>query len=125
DDVLAEIGLPDFNAILLQQWIEVNLLGDHGLRLDDGLDVVFFRDLENVIARLFAIRCPEDVSTTRRDRLFELDQILIESAERFGLDLCAAVAGGLPIGKPRLAFVVSRFVAVDTLADGLAMTQIK
>jgi hypothetical protein len=43
-DEFAQIGLDDFVTVLLQRVVQVNLLGGHGLGLDDGTGVFSFDD---------------------------------------------------------------------------------
>ena len=55
DDVFAEIGLDRHDAVLFQEGVEADLLGDHRLALGDGLGVPLAGDVEEDLAGVVRI----------------------------------------------------------------------
>ena len=90
NDVFAEIGLDRHDAVRLEEIVEPDLLGDHGLALGDRLGARLPADVENQPARLF-----------RRHRMMHVaaggaHPLLIGFEIEIEMRVVLDVAGGIP-----------------------------
>ena len=58
DDALAQVGLHDFNATLLQIGVHLTLLGEHGFGLHHLLHVMVLQNAIYYLVELLGILCP-------------------------------------------------------------------
>ncbi len=91
DDELAQIRLDHAAPVCLQGVIQLDLLGDHRLRLDDLADTVGLSDRANVFHRLLGVSGEEDGSAHSLDRLCELGEVPIEIGERVDADVPSSI----------------------------------
>ena len=98
NDELAQIGLDHLKAGLLERFVQVNLLGGHGLGFDNRARLFFADDAKDDVARLLAGAGPMNSCATRFQFVGEIDQIFVEMVDRFPFSF----GGGLPSGLPVL-----------------------
>src|ERR1700733_14983369 len=102
----------------------MNFLRGHRFRLDDCLRLAVPRQIDNVIARFFAVRGPEDVTAAVLNFLFEFEQVAVEMIDRFPLYLMAFLARRLPILKSRATAANRGVVLINVVANYLAVSLI-
>ena len=78
DDPLAQVGLRHLDALLLEEGVEVHLLGGHRLRLGDALDPVLLAEPGQVLLHLGGVGGPEDLGPGLGGLLLELLGQLVE-----------------------------------------------
>ena len=124
DDEFAEVGFDDFKAGVLQCFVEMNLLGGHGLGLDDGAGPFVANDSEDNLACLLAGAGPVHLGAAGFQFVGEGGEILVEMVDGIPFGLGSGLAGGLPVLKSSFGFVARGFVFAEGSLDKLAMTEV-
>ena len=122
---LAEIGLPDLNASLLQYRAEMDFFRHHGFRLHHGAHTEPRGNVLYVGAGFFAIGGPENMSAARNHFFFELEKVAIQMIDGFPLDLLALLASGFPVLDARATLEVCYIVAVHAALNDFAVHQVR
>ena len=102
DDVLAQVGLDDLEAGLLERLVEVDLLGRHRLGLDDRAHAASAAQVDDDAPRVLGVGRPVYLPARRDDLFFELLKVAIEVSER---------------SRPRGARPVAHVVGVDQAVE--------
>ncbi len=100
DDVFTKIGLDRGDAVVLEEVVEPDLLGDHRLALGDDPGADGAADAEHSLARLLRCARPVDLAAGRDHVLFIELEVEIEVCEGVVFDLAAHFAQRLEFRKP-------------------------
>ncbi len=132
NDPLAQVGLADLDARLLQVGIQMDFFRGHRLRFDDALDAVFLRQVEDVVAHLRGIGGAKDVGTAclgisregfgqliqmRGGITFALGNL---SAHGFEIDAFVSFLAADAVGLGKTAQCAREFGIVHRGVDGVA-----
>ncbi len=98
-DVLAEVGLDRGDAVLLEEVVEADLLGDHRLALGDRLRAGGAADVEDGLARLGRRAAPVHPAALLAHLRLEGLEVGVEVLERVVLDVAAGVAQVVEFGQ--------------------------
>ena len=99
NDVLAQVGLHNFESIVLQDVVETHLLRDHRFALDDGMSIVASCDVPHVTVRLIDICGEVDIAAMGFDIVCELAQVVVQVRYRVVLDSFTARPLRFPIQR--------------------------
>ena len=91
-NVFPEVGFDDTDAVILQNMVHADFLGDHGLGFHDLLGVFLFAHLKDVLARFLLGLREVDVTAVGLDLLGELEEECVEVLEHIVTDLGGTVA---------------------------------
>jgi hypothetical protein len=97
NDEFTQIGLDNLIAGALQCRVEVDLLGRHAFRLDNGPGIFLLCEADNVVPSLLTIAGPEYGRAALAESVREFNQIGVEMVDRFPFDLSSLISSSLPI----------------------------
>lgn len=86
-DSFAEVGLDDLDTGGVHIFLEAALIGEHGLRFDQGPRPLCLKDLVHNPIVFRGIACPVDVSPVCRGGRLELGKVSIEICQRVLFDV--------------------------------------
>ena len=86
DDTLAQVGLHDFNATLLQVGVHLTLLGEHGFRLHHLLHVMVLEDAIDNLIELLGILRPVYLHTVLLGIGGKLVEVFVQMGDGMPLD---------------------------------------
>ena len=98
-DVLAQIGLHRFQAVMLQPLVEIDLLGGHGFRFHDQVRAALLRQAQDEIGDLGAVLAIDHLAAVRLDVALELFQVMIQIVDGVLLEGVGLGAQFLVIGQ--------------------------
>ena len=96
DDVLAQVGLPDFHAHRFQYGVQAQFLRDHALALGGDLDVPGAGDVGDYLVGLCRVLGEVEVPPGGGDVGVEQVQVIVQVLDGVGFDVPGFLLPALP-----------------------------
>ena len=103
----------------------MNLLGSHGLGLDNQAGFVATNHIQNSFERIVGIGSPDDFGTVVTTSAFKSEQMFFEGFHRLPLEVGRLVSGSFGIPVILLARLHRRMVTAHVEIDFATMLQVK
>ena len=124
DNVFAEVGFNDLEAVLFQGVVEMDFLGGHALGLDDQPGLAVAGQLNDVVARRGGVRRPKNFRAAGLELGGEFIKITIQMIDRVPFDGGGGLAGVRPTAKAVFELVALEIIAGQGGLDEMTMAQI-